>query len=438
MMVRSVATLTLAVCALTAGVLSARADPDASTASPAPDDTGSDKIWAVHGQATDVLQYHPAFNSPYEGKNSLTGAAETSNNVNASLLAGVQPWKGGQFWFDLDLNQGFAPSNTEGVAGYVNGEGAKVGHRSPYYRPQRLFFRQTIALGGGDASVDPGQFDFGGKTTRNRVVITVGKFSLTDVVDDNTYAHDPQNDFLNWAIIDTGSFDYAADAWGFSYGGIAEWYQGDWTLRGGVMALSLVPNQAELTPAFRQFQPVVELERLRQEMAGPRGQDQAADVRHGREDGKLRGRHCAWRSDRTDAGHRARAPLRYPFRDIAEHRATRHRQHRRLSARRLGPGASTSRTNTPTSIGRSPSAARSPAQNGAARTIPSRWPWWSTASPGNMRRTSPPAALASWSATDGCRIRAPKRSSRPTTASRWSRAFTSPSMARGPSQEPGL
>jgi high affinity Mn2+ porin len=101
-------------------------------------------------------------------------------------------------------------------------------------------------------------------------VITVGKFSLTDVVDDNAYAHDPQNDFLNWAIIDTGSFDYAADAWGFSYGGIAEWYQGDWTLRGGVMALSLVPNQAELTPGFRQFQPVVELER-RQKWLGREG-----------------------------------------------------------------------------------------------------------------------------------------------------------------------
>ena len=270
MKTRVAATLALAICGFAVGIRGARADPDATAPTPSADDSAPDKIWAIHAQATDVLQYHPAFPSPYQGKNSLTPEAETSNTVNASLFAGVQPWKGGQFWFDLDMNQGFAPSNTEGVAGYVNGEGAKVGHRSPYYRPQRLFFRQTIALGGGDDSVDPGQFDFGGKTTKNRVVITVGKFSLTDVVDDNAYAHDPQNDFLNWAIIDTGSFDYAADAWGFSYGGVAEWYQGDWTLRGGVMALSLVPNQAELTPGFRQFQPVVELER-RQKWLGREG-----------------------------------------------------------------------------------------------------------------------------------------------------------------------
>jgi high affinity Mn2+ porin len=264
--VRIAATLALAVCWLAAA---ARADPDATAAAATASDA-ADKIWAFHVQATDVLQYHPAFRSPYQGTNSLTGAAETSNTVNASFFAGLQPWKGGQFWFDLDMNQGFAPSNTLGVAGFVNGEGAKVGHHSPYYRPQRLFFRQTIDLGGGSDKVDPGQFDFGGQTTQNRVVITLGKFSLTDVVDDNAYAHDPQNDFLNWAIIDTGSFDYAADAWGFSYGGMAEWYQGPWTLRGGVMALSLVPNQAELTPWFRQFQTVVELER-RQKWFGREG-----------------------------------------------------------------------------------------------------------------------------------------------------------------------
>jgi high affinity Mn2+ porin len=101
------------------------------------------------------------------------------------------------------------------------------------------------------------------------VVVTLGKFSLTDVMDDNQYAHDPENDFLNWAIIDTGSFDYAADAWGFSQGGVVEWYQGAWTVRGGVMDLSTVPNQAALTPNFRQFQLDGEIER-RQSWFGER------------------------------------------------------------------------------------------------------------------------------------------------------------------------
>jgi high affinity Mn2+ porin len=243
----------------------AAAPRDSSEPSPARD-------WLrVQLQATDVLQYKPPMRSPYEGPNSLPGEAVTANTVDASLILGVRPWRGGQFWFDGDLNQGFAPGNTLGVAGFVNGEGAKVGHASPYLRAQRYVFRQTIPLrGGGAADVDPDMMEFGGATTRNRLVVSIGKFSLTDVMDDNAYAHDPKRDFLNWALIDTGAWDYAADAWGFSTGAVVEWYEGDWTLRGGVMTLSNEPNSAQLTKGFEQFQLDGEIE-YRQSWLGREG-----------------------------------------------------------------------------------------------------------------------------------------------------------------------
>jgi len=89
----------------------------------------------------------------------------------------------------------------------------------------------------------------------------VGRFSVTDVFDTNRYAHDPRNDFLNWALIDTGSFDYAADAWGYTYGAAGEWYQGPWTLRAGAFDMSIRPNDVLLDPRFGQFQLIGELER---------------------------------------------------------------------------------------------------------------------------------------------------------------------------------
>ena len=85
-------------------------------------------------------------------------------------------------------------------------------------------------------------------------MITLGKFGVTDVFDTNAYAHDPRGDFLNWALIDTGTFDYAADAWGYTYGAAAEWYQGRWTLRAGAFDLSVVPNNSRLDPTFGQDQ----------------------------------------------------------------------------------------------------------------------------------------------------------------------------------------
>jgi high affinity Mn2+ porin len=45
---------------------------------------------------------------------------------------------------------------------------------------------------------------------------------------------------MNWSLIDTATFDYAADAWGYSVGAVAEWYQGLWTFRGGLFDLSVV------------------------------------------------------------------------------------------------------------------------------------------------------------------------------------------------------
>jgi high affinity Mn2+ porin len=83
---------------------------------------------------------------------------------------------------------------------------------------------------------------------------------VVDVFDTSQYAHDARGDFLNWTAIDTGTFDYAADAWGYTAGAAAEWYQYAWTLRAGVFDLSDVPNSVHLDPGFHEFQTDLELE----------------------------------------------------------------------------------------------------------------------------------------------------------------------------------
>ncbi len=148
-----------------------------------------------------------------------------------------------------------------GVAGFPSGEAYKVGASVPYLRLQRMFVRQTIDLGGETETVESGSNQFSGSQTSNRLVITVGKFAVVDVFDTNKYAHDPRNDFMNWTIADTGTFDYAADAWAYTYGAAVEWYQDQWTLRGGLFDLSIAPNTTNLDPTFDQFQWDGEIER---------------------------------------------------------------------------------------------------------------------------------------------------------------------------------
>jgi len=101
------------------------------------------------------------------------------------------------------------------------------------------------------------------------VTFTFGKFSVVDIFDTNTYAHDPKADFLNWGMLDMGAFDYAAEAWGFTYGAAAEWTQGWWPPRQGVFSLSRKPNDKYLDPDFRQFQTVTEAEERHQIFGQP-------------------------------------------------------------------------------------------------------------------------------------------------------------------------
>jgi high affinity Mn2+ porin len=214
---------------------------------------------ALHAQTTFLPQYAPPFRSPYLGPNSLY-PNQGRETWDVTFYAGLRLWEGAELWVNPEIDQGFGLSGTLGVAGFPNGEAYKVGASVPYARIPRMFVRQTIDLGGETEKMQSGINQFAGSQTTSRLVITVGKFSVSDLFDTISYAHDPRNDFMNWALVDAGTFDYAADAWGYTYGAAIEWYQGNWTLRGGLFDLSVVPNSADLDPHFQQFQWVGEIE----------------------------------------------------------------------------------------------------------------------------------------------------------------------------------
>ncbi len=156
--------------------------------------------------------------------------------------------------------QGFGLDDTLGLAGFPSGEAYKVGRRTPYFRLHRAFVRETLNFSPAATSSTAGPNQFETPVAADRLVVTVGKFSVADVFDVNRYAHDPRGDFLNWSIIDAGSFDYAADAWGYTIGLALEWYTDRWTWRAGFFDLSDVPNSPRLEPGAHEYQLDGELE----------------------------------------------------------------------------------------------------------------------------------------------------------------------------------
>jgi high affinity Mn2+ porin len=250
---------------VTSDASSAGLHAPSNTAAPAamPSAESGGERFAIHGQATYLQQLTSPFHAPYSGPNSLSPrhGAET---FDATLFLGVRLWPGAEAWVNPEIDQGFGLDNTLGVAGFPSGTAYKVGRSHPYWRVPRLFLRQTMDLGGDREPVEASANQLGGFQSANRWVFTIGKFAVTDIFDSNQYAHDPRNDFFNWAAVDTGSFDYAADSWGFTVGAAAEWYQGVWTLRAGAFDLSNVPNSEALEHGFHEFQWVGEVERRHQ------------------------------------------------------------------------------------------------------------------------------------------------------------------------------
>jgi high affinity Mn2+ porin len=250
---------------------------DAPTATPAPERL------SIHGQATDVQQYHGAYTAAYSGAQSLYAGRETAKTDDATLFLGVRIGKSVELYVDPEIDQGFGlgqPATNGlpavgsiGAAGFFSAEAYKVGRDSSYGRIQRAFVRDVFELGGGEAAtVDPDINQLGGSIDPKSLTLTAGKFSVVDVFDNNAYAHDPKNDFLNWSIVDMGAFDYAADAWGYTYGVSAELANARSTVRAGLFQLSATPNEIaiEHTP-FRQFSPIVEYERRTSFLGGHPG-----------------------------------------------------------------------------------------------------------------------------------------------------------------------
>ncbi|HEU4844155.1 MAG TPA: carbohydrate porin [Burkholderiaceae bacterium] len=226
----------------------------------AADTAAAPETWAVHGQFTNVTQKHNRFASPYQGQNSLDAAGRTEETSDITVYAGVRLPTGTELWLNPEIDQGFGLSNTVGMAGFPSGEAYKVGANTPYLRLPRAFVRHSFALGDAQEAVEAGPNQLAGARARDNVTLTAGKFSVTDIFDTNSYAHDPRADFLNWSLIDAGAFDYAADAWGFTYGAALEWNQGSRTARAGVFQLSDAPNGKIIRPTFSQSMLVAELE----------------------------------------------------------------------------------------------------------------------------------------------------------------------------------
>jgi len=198
------------------------------------------RLW-LSGQANFISQWHPEFNSPYQGTNSLTPEAQDATSRELTLYTGWRATKTTEFLFDLQETGGHGLSEALGVAGFFNLDVVRnpLLSKEPYVA--RLMWHQVIVLSGKKVVAERGPFSLFRELPERRLEVRFGKFSLVDFFDVNSYGSDSNLQFMNWAVDNNGAYDYAADTRGFTFGALLEYYDRNWALR---FAEGLMPKVA--------------------------------------------------------------------------------------------------------------------------------------------------------------------------------------------------
>lgn len=224
-------------------------------------ETQEPPAFAWHAQTTVVWQAKPAFHAAYSGPNSLSPREERAYSLTATADLGLRLWPGAQLHLNPEAAKGEPLSRLTGAGGLSNGELARTsGPEVSSYRA-RLFLLQRWNAGGDAETLEADFNEIGGTASAQRWTLVAGMFSLLDYFDPNPYAKDPRSQFLNWAFMTYGAWDYAADSRGYTHAALLEYRTPTWAVRAARAAVPAESNGLTLDANLaRRFGDQVEIE----------------------------------------------------------------------------------------------------------------------------------------------------------------------------------
>lgn len=187
--------------------------------------------WNLFVQSTSTGQYHGSFRSPYEGTLSLVSHPEAEASLTSTLFLGLRLASNTELYFDPELAGGRGFSATNGIANFPNGEITRVSAVAPKPYIARLYVTHDFGFGTARENIMGGANELAGSRPMTRYSVTIGRFSITDFFDYNRYTHDPRTQFMGWAIMYNGAWDYPADTRGYTWGWVHEFHTRRWSAR---------------------------------------------------------------------------------------------------------------------------------------------------------------------------------------------------------------
>jgi high affinity Mn2+ porin len=198
--------------------------------------------WNLFWQATSIGQYHGTFPSPYDSQFSLKNYPERDVSLTTTLFFGLRLDSNTRLYFNPEIAGGRGFSGVTGLANSSNGELPRVASATPKAYLARLYISHDFGFGNEKESFKSEENQLAGQRPMIRYTITVGRFTLTDFFDNNRYSHDPRTQFIGWAVMYNGAWDYPADVRGYTWGWVHEFHARNWSLRYASAAMPMVAN----------------------------------------------------------------------------------------------------------------------------------------------------------------------------------------------------
>ena len=220
--------------------LSAQSE-EASATDPASQDPFWNRFW-ISVQGNFIRQSHPAFYAKYSGPNSFLPDREHATSRVETLYTGFRISNRLEILADIESAGGAGLSNALGVAGFTNVDVVRNPTLSEDPYLSRVMLHYTIPLGQETTEATRNPLALAFLVPTRRLELRMGKMSTVDFFDLNSVGSDSHLQFMNWAIVNNGAYDYAADTRGYTYGLVAEYYDKAWAARFGELLMPTVAN----------------------------------------------------------------------------------------------------------------------------------------------------------------------------------------------------
>lgn len=252
---RCCAVAALALCtqrahALDTALVAADTAASAATEAPSP---ASDWPQLLAAQYSFIEQRQSTLASPYQGALSLHPQGDRQATHTVGFYTGWAPLSWGQLYLDAEKFMGAGVSGATGLGGLTNGDVIRQGApglKKEFYIA-RLYARFMLPLGAEVAPVSRGQDQVPGTEAVRRLELKVGRLSLADDFDRNSYANSTRTQFLNWSLWNNTAWDFAADTRGYTDGFVIGYTSLRWSLKYGMFRMPLYANGQTLETLLR-------------------------------------------------------------------------------------------------------------------------------------------------------------------------------------------